>query len=83
MALSFITGRAGSGKSTYILEKIKNSNEKAVIIVPEQVSLSMEKMAVDHIGYLGNNYDVLSFLTTYTLTIGICYKKITTFMKIL
>lgn len=61
MALQFILGRSGSGKTSFCLEKIKNHSGKSIIIVPEQASLSMEKLATEKIGYLGASCQVLSF----------------------
>jgi len=61
MALNIIYGRAGTGKTGFCLEKIKSEEKQSVIIVPEQTSLSMERMAVKTLGYLGRNCDVLSF----------------------
>ena len=44
MSLRIIYGRAGTGKSTFCLNEIKNvSNQKVYIITPEQFSYSMEK----------------------------------------
>ena len=46
MSLQLIYGRAGTGKSTVILEQVKNnlhSEVKQYIIIPEQFSYSEEK----------------------------------------
>ncbi len=64
MAIVFVEGKAGAGKTTYCFDKIKENMEmgvKSVLVVPEQVSLSFEKMAVDKLGFLGQTADVLSF----------------------
>ncbi|MGL4911432.1 MAG: UvrD-helicase domain-containing protein, partial [Romboutsia sp.] len=50
MGLRFVLGRGGSGKSTYILEKIKervqdNETSPVIILVPEQYTFEMEKRA--------------------------------------
>lgn len=72
MALRFILGRGGAGKTSYILENIKNqvkSNEKTpiLIIVPEQYTFEIEKRVSEM--FLGVEKDkylrtrVLSFNT--------------------
>ncbi len=61
MALNLIYGRSGSGKTSFCLEKIKSDNSNNIIIVPEQTSLSMERLAVKALGFLGNRCNVLSF----------------------
>lgn len=48
MGLRFVLGRGGSGKSTYILEQIKqrvldNDTTPVIILVPEQYTFEMEK----------------------------------------
>ena len=46
MKLNIITGKAGTGKSTYIFKKIKkliNNKEKIYVITPEQFSFTAEK----------------------------------------
>ena len=50
MSLNIIYGRAGSGKSTYIFEKIKkiiNKPEKIYVITPEQFSFTAEKKLLE------------------------------------
>lgn len=67
MSLRFIFGRAGSGKSTYCLNKIKEkmkSGFKAplVLLVPEQFSFQAEKSLLDYAGEKVFAYvQVLSF----------------------
>lgn len=64
MSVTFIEGKAGCGKTAFCLEKIKENIKggvKSVLIVPEQISLSFEKIAVKEFGFLGNLVDVLSF----------------------
>ncbi|MBO5453377.1 MAG: PD-(D/E)XK nuclease family protein [Clostridia bacterium] len=61
MALNLIYGRAGTGKTMLCLEKIKSDGGTSIIIVPEQTSLSMELLAVEKLGYLGKDCNVLSF----------------------
>ena len=61
--MKIIYGRAGSGKSEYIFNSIKNNNDAQVyIITPEQFSFSAEKRLVDVIGN-GSilKYEVISF----------------------
>ena len=52
MKLNIITGKAGTGKSTYIFKKIKkiiNNKEKIYVITPEQFSFTAEKKLLDEI----------------------------------
>ena len=54
MSIEIIRGAIGSGKSSYILEsikkKMKESDRKNVIIVPEQFSYAVEKLVVEKFG---------------------------------
>ena len=64
MAIIFVEGKAGTGKTTYCFDKIKENMAngiKSVLVVPQQVSLSFEKLAVEKLGFLGQTTDVLSF----------------------
>ncbi len=64
MAIIFVEGKTGTGKTTYCFDKIKENMDigvKSILVVPEQVSLSFEKMAVKKLGFLGQTADVLSF----------------------
>lgn len=67
MSLRFIYGRAGSGKSWFCLNEIKDSLEKEeqnpiILIVPEQFSLQAEKNLVKTLGRKGvMKAEVLSF----------------------
>ena len=64
MAIIFVEGKAGAGKTSFCFDKIKENMEmgvKSILIVPEQISLSFEKMAVNKLGFLGQKADVLSF----------------------
>lgn len=67
MSLRIIYGRAGSGKSSFCLEDIKNKLQKSpqiqhIIIVPEQFSLQAEQRLVRMLGASGiNGVEVLSF----------------------
>ncbi len=62
MSLKIICGRAGCGKSTYMLKDMPE-NENSIYIVPEQFSFSAEKMLLDTFGYVGlGNPQVLSFM---------------------
>ena len=48
MSLKIIKGRAGSGKSTYILNDMEHT-ENALYIVPEQFSYTAEKRIIEKI----------------------------------
>lgn len=62
MSLKIILGRAGCGKSTYMLDDIEE-NSDAVYIVPEQFSFSAEKKLINAFGVVGlGNPQVLSFM---------------------
>jgi ATP-dependent helicase/nuclease subunit B len=67
MSLRFIFGRAGSGKSYYCLDNIKEKVEdrlssKLYLLVPEQFSLESERNLVKVIGAAGvDKADVLTF----------------------
>ena len=67
MSLRIIYGRAGSGKSSYCLEDIKQKLNNGgigpyIIIVPEQFSLQAEQRLVRALGASGiNGVEVLSF----------------------
>jgi len=64
MPLQFITGRSGSGKTHFCLNKMKELSEKGtktVLIVPEQLSLSAEHEAIEFLSYLDDTKNVLSF----------------------
>lgn len=53
MALNLIYGKAGSGKTTYLFEKVKEKIEdtkRIYIITPEQFSFTAEKRLLDEIG---------------------------------
>ena len=55
MGIRFIYGRAGSGKSTYCLESIKNKindadSNKLIYLVPEQYTFQRETMLLNNIG---------------------------------
>ena len=58
MALKFIFGRSGSGKSTFALNKIakkqaKNPENNLILIVPDQFSLQAEKDLIKETGLKG------------------------------
>ncbi|MEY8764101.1 MULTISPECIES: helicase-exonuclease AddAB subunit AddB [Clostridium] len=67
MSIRFIYGRAGSGKSHYCLNSVKNKiyggdERNLVIIVPEQFSFQAEKNLVETVGERGMlKAQVLSF----------------------
>lgn len=73
MSLRFIYGRAGSGKSNFCFNDIKNklNNDKKnnlILIVPEQFSFQSERNLIKKIGATGIiNAEVLSFKR-------LCYK---------
>jgi ATP-dependent helicase/nuclease subunit B len=55
MGIKFIYGRAGSGKSHYCIEEIKNRIEKEkenklILLVPEQITFQTETRLLKHIG---------------------------------
>ena len=61
MSLKFIKGRAGSGKSTYMINEMEAFND-SIYIVPEQFTFSAEKRIVERFGVSGlGNPQVLSF----------------------
>ena len=67
MALQFIFGSSGSGKSTYLYQKIveesmKNPKQNYLILVPEQFTMQTQKELVSlHPKHAIMNIDVLSF----------------------
>ena len=62
MSLKIICGRAGSGKTTYMLDDMLE-NENSIYIVPEQYSFSAEKKIIERFGTVGlGNPEVLSFM---------------------
>lgn len=46
----FITGQAGSGKTTVMFEKIKNTSGRQCVIVPEQFSYDFDKKLYYYLG---------------------------------
>ena len=67
--LQFIFGLPHSGKTSLILEKIKelsNNNKKSIILVPEQASFETEKKVLKTLGdNFMLNVQVLSFSRLY------------------
>ena len=67
MALRFVIGSSGSGKSTYIYKKIidasmEDMRRRFLVIVPEQFTLSTQRQLVDlHPAHSILNIDILSF----------------------
>ena len=62
MSLKIVRGRAGSGKSTFLLEDM-HASENSIYIVPEQFSFSAEKKLVEKFGVSGlGNPVCLSFM---------------------
>lgn len=59
----YFTKRSG-GKTTFCLNQLKaayDSNQKAALLVPEQLSLSSENKVIETVGFVGNNIEVFSF----------------------
>ncbi|MBO5489376.1 MAG: PD-(D/E)XK nuclease family protein, partial [Eubacterium sp.] len=83
MALQFITGASGSGKSTYIYSHIcreakEHPEKNYIILVPDQFTLETQKTLVEMSGCGGIlNIDVLSFqrLAYRVLEIFPTYRK--------
>ena len=67
MALQFIIGRSGSGKSTAVYEymideSLKNPRTNYLLIVPDQFTLDTQKMVIGmHPNHGTMNIDILSF----------------------
>lgn len=65
MALTFVCGRAKSGKSKYIYDKIKElsaAGEEVMLIVPEQYSHAAEKKLLEAVDAIkDNSVEVFSF----------------------
>ncbi len=67
MALQFIIGRSGSGKSTvlyrYIIEEsMKHPKQKYFLLLPDQFTLDIQKMVIGmHPNHGFSNIDILSF----------------------
>ncbi len=66
MGLRLIYGRAGSGKSQYCFNKIKediNKNNKIYIITPEQFSFTAEQKLLETLGKKSViNAEVITFM---------------------
>jgi len=63
-SLRFVLGRAGSGKSEYIIARAtetEKQDKNAVIIVPEQYSHAREMQILSRTGYICENLYVTSF----------------------
>ena len=67
MSLQFVFGNSGSGKSTYLYERIleeagRNPNKNYLILVPEQFTMSTQRELVRlQSAHAIMNVDVLSF----------------------
>ncbi|MDE5835315.1 MAG: hypothetical protein K2H26_07335, partial [Ruminococcus sp.] len=48
--VNFITGQAGTGKTTFLFDEIKNNSGKQLIIVPEQFSYEFDKKLYSFVG---------------------------------
>ena len=83
--VSFISGRASSGKTYEVYKRISElakQKESIVLVVPEQFSFETEKAMLDLLGEASLNYvSVLPFSRIYEtvgrLTGGICGKVLT------
>lgn len=63
--VEFITGQAGSGKTTIMFEKIKNNSGNQLIIVPEQFSYEFDKKLYFFLG--AKRFNTLRSLTFTSL----------------
>ena len=63
MALNFIYGVSGSGKTQYVFENIiKNENRRVLVVVPEQFTHETERRILKEYGSISKfGIDVLSF----------------------
>ena len=63
MALNFIYGAAGTGKTQYVFENIiKNEKRRVLIVVPEQFTHETERRVLAEYGFIcKSGIDVLSF----------------------
>jgi ATP-dependent helicase/nuclease subunit B len=62
MALTFLIGRAGYGKTSYILEHLLTEKRKKYILVPEQVDFEYEKKLIRMIpDTIRKNVEVITF----------------------
>lgn len=67
MSIRFIYGRSGSGKTSFVINDIKNEyrNKRTkgplILITPEQLTFQTEKKLINQFGFLGKDIDVLSF----------------------
>ncbi len=67
MALTFVYGNSGNGKSSYMVQKIADMAELApyqhyFVVVPEQFTMSAQRNLVDHTSFgVITNIDVVSF----------------------
>ncbi|MBE7038995.1 MAG: hypothetical protein E7404_08860 [Ruminococcaceae bacterium] len=83
MALNFIYGVSGSGKTKYVFDNlIKNSAQKICLIVPEQFTHQAERMVLKTTGSIHkNSVDVLSFerigVRVFSECGGLTAKKLT------
>lgn len=63
--VNFVIGRSKTGKTTYLLEKIKETTDagkKAVLLVPEQASFAAEKKVLETFGpVVSSNIQVMNF----------------------
>ncbi|MBQ7038965.1 MAG: exodeoxyribonuclease V subunit gamma, partial [Clostridia bacterium] len=66
--LHLVFAKRSGGKTTFCLNQLKaayDSNQKAALLIPEQLSLSMEDKVIDTVGFVGNNIEVFSFLRLF------------------
>lgn len=64
MEINYIFGNNKTGKTSFIVDivkKLNNDKQKVLVVVPEQINLTVEKLIVDKIGTITNT-QVYSFL---------------------
>ena len=62
--LHLVFAKRSGGKTTFCLNQLKaayDSHQKAALLIPEQLSLSMEDKVIEKVGFVGNNIEVFSF----------------------
>ena len=83
MALNFIYGVNGAGKTKYIIDNlIKNQTKKVCLVVPEQFTHKAERMVLKATHSIHkNSVDVLSFerigVRVFSECGGLCAQKLT------
>ena len=62
--LHFVFAKRGGGKTEFCLNQLKaayDSNQKAALLIPEQLSLDTESKVISKVGVIGGNIEVFSF----------------------